>query len=99
MIKSLNAFQNSNKGKNKLSQTKTVFEYLQQNIATNSMISAITGISRPNICRIKRQLEKMELLWIVKKGKCQITNHRAGYLTTNPAQASYNYDKAQLKLF
>ena len=68
---------------NKTTQLKTIFNYLQNNIATATMVHEATGIPRPNITRYKRDLEKKELLAEVKKGYCQITNHLAWYITTN----------------
>jgi hypothetical protein len=72
-------------GKNKQyrNQTKIIFNYLLKHTATNTMISKATGIPQKNICRIKRNLEKRELLFEVEKKLCKITGFRAYYLTTN----------------
>ncbi len=77
-------------------QIKAVFEYLQENIATASMVSAATEIPQKNITRYKRKLEKMGLLWEVEKKLCKQTGFRASYLTTNPENAP---KKNQLDLF
>ena len=66
------------------SQLKTIFQYLQNNIATASMVSAATGIPQKNICRYKRDLEKAGRLWETEKKLCKKTGFKAWYLTTNP---------------
>ena len=72
------------------SQTKAIFQYLQNHIATASMISAKTGIPHKNICRYKRDLEKAGRLWETEKKICKHTGFRAWYLTTNPNLAPFN---------
>jgi len=64
-------------------QLKTIFEYLERNTATNTMVSVNTGIPQKNICRFKRDLEKQGLLIEVEKTLCKITGFGAWYLTTN----------------
>jgi hypothetical protein len=64
-------------------ETQIIFNYLQTNIATASMITATTGIVQKNICRYKRELEKMGLLWEMYNAPCKITGFEAAYLTTN----------------
>ena len=78
------------------SQLKTIFQYLQEHIATASMVSAATGIPQKNICRYKRDLEKAGRLWEIEKMLCKKTGFKAWYLTTNPEQAPFNN---QLNLF
>ena len=78
------------------SQLKTIFQYLQEHIATASMVSAATGIPQKNICRFKRDLEKAGRLWEIEKKLCKKTGFKAWYLTTNPEQAPFNN---QLNLF
>lgn len=78
------------------SQLKTIFQYLQNHIATASMVSAATGIPQKNICRYKRDLEKAGRLWEIEKKSCKQTGFKAWYLTTNPEQAPFNH---QLNLF
>jgi hypothetical protein len=77
-------------------QLKTIFQYLQEHIATASMVSAATGIPQKNICRYKRDLEKAGRLWEIEKKLCKKTGFKAWYLTTNPEQAPFNN---QLNLF
>jgi hypothetical protein len=78
------------------SQLKTIFHYLQEHIATASMVSTATGIPQKNICRYKRDLEKVGRLWEIEKKLCKQTGFKAWYLTTNPEQAPFNN---QLNLF
>lgn len=78
------------------SQLKTIFHYLQNHIATASMVSAETGIPQKNICRFKRDLELSGRLWEVEKKLCKKTGFKAWYLTTDPNKAPFNN---QLKLF
>ncbi|WP_053969745.1 hypothetical protein [Mangrovimonas sp. ST2L15] len=84
------------KGKDFKSQLKTIFQYLQEHIATASMISEATGIPQKNICRYKRDLESVGRLWEVEKKLCKKTGFKAWYLTTNP---DYNPNSNQLELF
>ncbi len=71
----------------RLTQLKTIFSYLQNHVATASMLEAATGVHHKNICRYKSDLEKAGNLWEVGKAKCQRTGHRAWYITTDPAKA------------
>jgi hypothetical protein len=64
-------------------QSKTYFNYLQNHIATNSMVSKALNIPQKNLCRYKRDLQDAGLLFEVYKGICKHTKHRATYLTTN----------------
>jgi len=79
------------------SQIKTIFLFLQDHIATASMVSDSTAIPQKNICRYKRDLEKAGVLWEIEKRYCQKTGFRAWYLTTDPEKAPN--DSSQLKLF
>lgn len=78
-----------------IAQEKIIFQYLRENVATTSMISEATGIPRPNICRLKRNIEQSGLLSEVRKGICTVTGHKAFFLTTNPDL----FPNKQLKLF
>ena len=66
------------------SQLQTFFTYLQNHIATASMVTAETGVPQKCICRYKRDLEKNDLLWETEKKPCGKTGFNASYLTTNP---------------
>lgn len=92
--KSLNK---QNKDNSRFNQLQTIFEYLNKNICTASMLSAKTGIPQKNICRYKRDLEKAGLLWEIVKTSCKETGFKAWYLTTNPNNTA-NISK-QLNLF
>lgn len=65
-------------------EIKAVRVYLSRHTATASMVEAATGIHHKNICRYKRELEKMNLLRVVRIGICKRTGFSAQYLTTNP---------------
>ena len=67
----------------KTSQLKTIFNFLQDNTATASMVSKACNIPQKNICRYKKDLEKKGLLKEVAKRKCRLTGFPAWYLTTN----------------
>jgi hypothetical protein len=84
------------KGNNHNNQLQTIFQYLQDHVATASMVADATGIYQKNICRYKRDLEKTGNLWEIKKKVCKKTGFKAWYLTTNPALAPKSN---QLKLF
>lgn len=84
------------KDKSKRTQLETIFYFLQDHIATASMVTEATGIPQKNITRYKRDLEEKGLLAEVKKGYCKVTNHLAWYITTN---ANYFPESNQLNLF
>lgn len=86
------------KGNTPLTQLQTIFQYLKRHIATASMVSNATGIPQKNICRYKRDLEKANRLWEVKKRVCKLTGFKAWYLTTNKAKAP-KHSIIQLNLF
>lgn len=75
-----------NEYKDSKTQSKTIFQYLQDNTATASMVSDATGVPQKNICRYKRDLEKAGRLWETEKKLCKITGFKAWYLTTNTEQ-------------
>lgn len=85
-----------NKNKCHLTQLQTIFQYLQNHVATASMVSEATGVPQKCITRYKRDLEKAGLLWEVKKSTCKETGFTAWYLTTDPDKAPA---KKQLTLF
>ena len=69
--------------KEKQTQLQTIFSFLENNIATTSMVAEATGIKRRNICRYKRDLEKKGVLWETEKKPCLISGHKAWYICTN----------------
>jgi hypothetical protein len=83
MTTPFNSLNSQGKDKYFQKQKETIFLYLQNNIATATMVSQATGISQKNICRYKRDLEKDGVLWEVKKTLCEITGFKAWYITTN----------------
>lgn len=97
-LNSPSTFQTKEQDKDKevKSQLKTIFQYLHSHIATASMVSVATGVPQKNICRYKRDLEKVGRLWEIEKKLCKHTGFRAWYLTTNPDKAPFN---KQLNLF
>lgn len=86
------------KGNIHLTQLKTIFLYLEEHIATASMVADATGIYQKNICRYKRDLEKAGRIWEVEKKPCKKTGFKAWYLTTNPNYAP-SISATQLNLF
>ncbi len=62
-------FQKSNQHLYFENQLKIIFQYLQSNIATASIIARATDIPQKNICRYKRYPEKAGKLWEVEKDK------------------------------
>ena len=85
------------KDKREFNQLQTIFQYLQNNIATASMVTDETGIPQKCITRYKRDLEKAGRLWEVIKTHCKKTGHKAWYLTTDSKKAPIT--SPQLNLF
>lgn len=79
-------------------EKRRVQDYLYNHTVTASMLSELTGIKQKNICRYKRDLEKKQLLWEVRKGRCKVTGYQACYLTTNPSKVK-DAEEIQLQLF
>lgn len=78
-----NLHKGQGKDNNTTTQLKTIFEYLQKEVATASMVSGATGIPQKNICRYKRDLEKAGQLKEVDKKLCRLTGFKAWYITTD----------------
>jgi len=79
-----NSLNSQDKDNNKQRQKKTLFQYLQNHVATASMIAKATNIPQKNICRYKRDLENEGKLKELYKALCKDTGNKAGYLSTNP---------------
>lgn len=77
-------------------QLKIVFQSFYSEPKTMLMADKDSGVNRANICRYISTLKKSELVYLVKKDKCQISHYTAGYYTTNP---KYFKKSNQLKLF
>lgn len=86
------------KGNTRGSQLQTIFDYLQKNIATASMVTDATGVPQKCITRYKRDLEKAGRLWEIVKSQCKKTGFKAWYLTTDPSKAP-KHSLTQLNLF
>ncbi len=71
----------------RITQIKTIFDFLQHEVATASMVTAATGVPQKCITRYKRDLEKSGRLWEVKRTYCKETGFMAWYLTTDPGKA------------
>ena len=69
MAKHLNTPQHNRQceGNTHLNQLQTIFQFLQKEVATASMVSDATGIYQKNICRYKRDLERAGRLWEIEK--------------------------------
>lgn len=93
---SLISLKQHDKDTSRKTQLKTIFEYLQNNIATASMVSDATDVPQKNICRYKRDLEKVGRIWEIEKAICKKTGFKAWYLTTDISKAPKSY---QLSLF
>ncbi len=79
-------------------QLQTIFQYLQENVATASMVTDATGVPQKCITRYKRDLEKAGQIWEIEKKPCKKTGFKAWYLTTNPNIAPKS-NLQQLHLF
>ncbi len=71
------------KDNSKHNQLQTIFHYLQEHIATASMVSEATGVPQKNITRYKRDLELQGRLKELYKKCCSTTGFKAWYLTTD----------------
>jgi len=83
---------------NHYNQLQTIFQYLEEHIATASMVTEATGVPQKCITRYKRDLEKAGRLWETSKTYCEKTGFKAWYLTTNPDKAPKHL-LTQLNLF
>lgn len=61
----------------------TIFQYLQENVCTASMLSEATGIKQKNICRYKRDLEAQGHLKELYRNYCKTTGFKAWYITAD----------------
>jgi len=77
----LNSQSKDNQFKNEI---RTIFEYLENNVCTASMLSDATGIKQKNICRYKRDLEKAGQLCELYKTYFKTTGFKAWYISANP---------------
>ena len=71
------------KGRAYPSQIQAVVDSFHDGVKTMMEVSKETCIYRANICRYVRILKKTGLIFLVSKNRCRITNHLAGFYTTN----------------
>ena len=81
------SYSQQNEDNNFITQFQTVFEYLQEHVATASMVVAATGVPQKCDTPYKRDLEKTWRLWETDKKSCEKTRFKAWYLMTNPENA------------
>lgn len=65
------------------SQLQIVSDEFELLPSTMLEISLRTGIPRSSICGYVAILQIQELIFLIGKGLCSISNHRAGFYTTN----------------
>lgn len=90
-------YKGRNKDKEFKQQMKVVFEAFNKQPATMLMISRLTGIYRANICRYVAKYRKQGKIFLVYKGICPVSKHKASFLTTNPELVQIIVE--QLKFF
>lgn len=66
------------------SELQAVYQHLTKFEATASMVSTALNIWRPNVCRYKALLEEQGKLIVHFRGRCQVTGHKADYLSSDP---------------
>ncbi len=64
-------------------QEKQFLKYFNKGAFTMKQVSVKTNIDRANICRFIAKRRKYKSIYLVRKGLCPITKHRAGFFTTN----------------
>jgi dethiobiotin synthetase len=76
------------KGKDtkKVKQLEATEQAFFNDPCTMLMAAQHTGIERANICRYVATLRKQNKVAVIKRAYCQITQHTAGYYTTDPAK-------------
>lgn len=62
-------------------QKLQILEFFSNTTTTMYEAERVTGVCRPNICRIVRQLEKQDRIHRVKQGLCPISGFRAWYFS------------------
>lgn len=78
------------------SEEEKFYDYLKHNLATVSMVEEATGIKQKNGTRYKRNLEKLGLLWKVKKTYCKHTGRIACYISSSE---EFKPKEVQLNIF
>jgi hypothetical protein len=81
----VNSLEHQIKDKHFYTQLQKTFECFLDCPKTMLMCAKETGIERANVCRYVRTMRNNGMIWLVKKGFCDISKHHAGYYTTNQA--------------
>ena len=68
---------------NSKTQLNIVFNALLEKPKTMKMVEVETGIDRAYICWSVKKLREQGRLQVFEKSLCKVTNHKAGYLTTD----------------
>lgn len=66
-----------------LNQKRKVFQALYEKPLTMYECDKVTGVNRSNICWYFRDFREEGKLYLIRKRKCNISNHIAGEYTTN----------------
>ena len=85
------------------SQSKTIFLYLQQHIATASMVADATGITQKNITRYKRNLEKtnnnQKFRCVLSVNDCNDTTGSVNLYVNENASIKDRYDNSLISIY
>jgi len=65
-------------------QLARVVEAFKEKPKTMLQVATETGILRGNICYFVRDLQKHHEIALIRKGKCPVSKHTAGFYTTDP---------------
>lgn len=87
------------KGKAYQTQIQAVADSFHEGVKTMMEVSKETCIYRANICRYVKLLERAGQIFFVSKNRCRITNHLAGFYTTNKSLVNAHVQGTQLELF
>lgn len=64
-------------------QGERIFNAFYGRPLTMLQVAKLTDIERANICRRVAELRDENSIYLVRKGLCPITHHRAGFYTTD----------------
>lgn len=70
--------------KTRIDQLNQTFKVFEAEPLTMLQAARLLKIERANICRYVDKLRKAGKISVIKKGRCPITHHEAGFLTTDP---------------
>lgn len=68
----------------RIDQFNQTFKVFESEPLTMLQAARLLNIERANICRYVSKLRKAGKIAVTKKGRCPITHHEAGFLTTDP---------------